>query len=726
MKTRLIPLNSRRVAKALITALFALSLFAQALWTAIPARAQGIDDPQVSFEGYLLAQGPSKWLVGNQLDGNRIIWVTPETVIIDKPYSVELGAWVSVMARRNSASELYAYLIQTERPAGAPGLPFEFVGKLEKIGDSHWLIDNTPVEVTSNTVISGVAQINAWVWVGAAIYPSGLRAERIQVLLQPSESGAVVKLVEIKGIIRLMAADQWVIGGHAITITPDTEINGTPHIGDMTECRAVQVGNDVPTATTIRVLGHYQDVTLAGSLAAIATSSAGGQLWDILVNSPWENPQTVQVQVNGNTWVDQSRAVVQTGQWIEMRGAPAGVDSYQADYVRVVQGAPATTGSTLPPAMREAGRPTQTFTTPWGSPTTVAAGLTSGSSPTLTFTPNKVAHAVWEAGGRLFYASKNPGAAWSAPALIDYGFAPYLIADTQGVLHLVYVNQFGGNFETYYISLTPGGEWSLPVNMSYTSGYSAQPKLAISSNNVLHAVWMDYTPGYWIIYHATPSGHFWNNRPIPSGRGQAPSIAAASDGAMYVVWQNQLPRDIAALGDFEVLLTELRNGYWDAPLNVSTSPGIHSIGADVTTTSDSWAHVVWVDGGEKVRYACGRGDQWSQPLTVSDALDTASKPRIVAEMGTYLHIAWDDVTTVRATATAENIFPWPTGYGYTLKNADSILRDITLALIPGGGVGLGWMQADAESGYTDIYASTRAPIDSNSNRLWVPLLIEPQ
>jgi hypothetical protein len=232
---------------------------------------------------------------------------------------------------------------------------------------------------------------------------------------------------------------------------------------------------------------------------------------------------------------------------------------------------------------------------------------------------------------------------------------------------------------------------------------------------------MDSTPGYWTTYHATWAEPFWSTRPIPSGRGEAPSIAVAQDGMVYVVWQDRTSPSEAELGAYEVFLAGLRDGTWTTPLNISDSRDLNTLGPDLTVTANGLAHIVWIEGDEQIRYSYGQALSWSTPTTIASAEGYANGVRIAVESGRFLHVAWDEEGyngyKVHATSAPERTQEWPEDYG--LWDSREALRDVCLAPNPSGGVGLSWTQT-SETGRTSIFASRREPMQAH--RMWMPLL----
>jgi len=677
------------------------------------ARAQTTDGAPIRFEGYIRAQSTTKWLVGNDLEGNRIVYVTPDTPIITKKGAAELGAWVIVRGLVRSPGELDALLIEVDRPAGATGPQVQFVGKLIKMGGglpAWWLVDNTPVAVTTSTQITGTPAVNAMLWVGATMYPTGLRAEWIVVF-------ASTRVFEFRGKLTARGQNYRIIEGRRVTVTANTEIIGTETIGGLVECRALDDAGQL-VATRIRALPETVEARLAGSIVAMHNEADGSAAWDVVVDpdEPTGMPWVARVRVDGNTWVDQSAAVAALDRWVEVRGTALQPQIYQADRVRVERARPRSSG-----AATIAAQTASASVQPWSAPITIIPGQNNAEHLTLAFTADRIMHAVWEAEGKLYHAHRLPNGTWKAAQHIAYGFAPCAVADGN-TLHVAYVAPFMGNHETYHL-VYAGGSWSLPVNMAHTTGYSAAPRLALGPDRSLHAVWMDNTPGYWTTYYATWDGVFWSNRPVPSGRGQSPDISVTADGAVYMVWQDRVRRDDYSLGDFDIFLTMLYAGTWMPPLDISDSRFVESLGPTIASTADGQAHIVWVDGEWQVLYSSGRQTAWSAPQLISTAIGYAQNPRLTVEKGKYLHLAWDEEgdgeapNMLRVTATAAGTPNWPLGY---VTSSYNWFRDVALAAIPTGGVMLSWIEITGNAG-NSLRASFREPM--REPRVWLPILL---
>jgi hypothetical protein len=357
-------------------------------------------------------------------------------------------------------------------------------------------------------------------------------------------------------------------------------------------------------------------------------------------------------------------------------------------------------------------------TSPWSSPAAIAVQLVHAARPSLAYTSDGTAHAMWESGGLVFYASRSPGGTWTVPARVATGTAPMMVADSAGNLHAVLANEFMGNYDIFYVRRR-NSIWSLPVNVSRTSGYSGQPVIAVAADQSLHAAWADTTPGYSTVYYGKWDGRFWISQPVPNARGQAPALASSPDGSLYLVWQDRASGVGGTSGRYDVFLSEYAGGRWSLPINASDSPDSESLGAHVSTTSDGFAHLVWVEQDRQVTYCYGRGTHWSEPQPVQVVSGVARGPSIITAGNNFLHIAWDEGVTIRATSAPASPPHWPSPS--TVASAMANLKDVTLALTSQGRVAVGWVQA-WNSGAIDLYESSQVDAAPTAPRIWLPLL----
>lgn len=353
----------------------------------------------------------------------------------------------------------------------------------------------------------------------------------------------------------------------------------------------------------------------------------------------------------------------------------------------------------------------------WSTPIPIASGLTDATRPVLAQTADGATHALWESGGNVFYAAQLPGMGWSQGERIASGIEPSLAIDGAGQLHAVFANQFLGNYDIFH-SVYQAGAWTLPINVTRTSGVSMKPVLATGNNGQVHVAWMDNSPGYWTIYTAVWSGGFWSSQPIPNGRGQAPAIAVTQDAKVFLAWQDRVPTLDNPSGVFNILLSQWQGGSWSVPINVSDRTDLDAIGVSLATTADGLAHLVWIEGLQTVRYDFGAGAYWPNPQTVVHATVMARGPRIAVAPGDVLHIAWDEGEVLRITSAAKAPPSWPKPEVVTALQGT--LKDVGLTVggRPGANLTLSWVQT-AAPGNVNIYQSYRER--QPNRRIWLPL-----
>jgi len=328
-----------------------------------------------------------------------------------------------------------ASLLNPGRPAGAPGIPIQFTGSVTKKGDGRWKIGDTPVAVAPETPGSDAGSV------GATLAMTGLSAESIRILAhQP--------IVEFEDTLQAISPGLWTIDGHHVGVGDDADVFGDPQIGMLVECRALKLDDGSLLAIELRVGPPAPPTKKSGTIIQIQPEAGDAATWSVLLDQsePDAYPYVAFVHVNGNTWVDQTRVVAETGQWFRLRGAATGANSYQADLLQVEHGAQAGNAMAI-----TASKPLGFYAVPWSSPTTVAARLNNVEHSMVAFTGAGAAHTIWETDNRLYAAHQGPTGTWSTPEEIACGFAPYMIADGNGTLHVAFVNSFIGNFETYYV-----------------------------------------------------------------------------------------------------------------------------------------------------------------------------------------------------------------------------------------------------------------------------------
>ena len=229
------------------------------------------------------------------------------------------------------------------------------------------------------------------------------------------------------------------------------------------------------------------------------------------------------------------------------------------------------------------------------------------------------------------------------------------IAVNDKVVHVVWQDfRNSNNYDIWYANNTGTGSNPFDNNqkISQDSGTGMQqfPKIAVNGN-VVHVVWQDKRGGDWNIYYinSTNGGNSWGSEKVvasgPSGSNQYFPDITVEGNMVFVVWVDD------------------RNGDWDIYMCNSTNGGgvfnpDMRINNDIETnmtqcwpsvaTSNGVVHVVWQDK---------RADDWD--IYYASSLDGFSNKRInndsvgrvqvhpsITAGGGVVNIVWEDYRTI--------------------------------------------------------------------------------
>jgi len=181
---------------------------------------------------------------------------------------------------------------------------------------------------------------------------------------------------------------------------------------------------------------------------------------------------------------------------------------------------------------------------------------TSGASFVPAIAAPGSVHIVWEDEtpdpAEIYYkSSPDGGSTWNATRRITWtsggSFMPAITVDSNPHIHVAWYDNTPGNLEIYYErSEDDGATWSASRRLTWTGGGSRDISLAVDSGDALHMAWYDDTPGASEIYYkrSTDGGSTWGvaqRVTWTSDTSSTPALAIGSDNALHLIWEDMTP-----------------------------------------------------------------------------------------------------------------------------------------------------------------------------------------
>jgi hypothetical protein len=249
----------------------------------------------------------------------------------------------------------------------------------------------------------------------------------------------------------------------------------------------------------------------------------------------------------------------------------------------------------------------------WSSSKRLTSTSGSSANPAIVVGSSDKLHVVWEDSTpgnlEIFYKkSTDGGATWSTSKRLTSTSGssrnPAIVVGSSGNLHLVWDDDTTGNSEIYYKKSTDGGAtWSTDKRLTFTSGFSYFPDIAIDSTNHIHVVWEDSTPGNPEIYYrrSTDGGATWSTDKRltwTSGESASPAISIDLSGNLHVVWGDKTPGEIYYKKSTDGGAT------WTTVQRLTSTSGSSTTAAIASDPSGN-LHVIWQDntpGNDEIYY----------------------------------------------------------------------------------------------------------------------------
>ncbi len=176
--------------------------------------------------------------------------------------------------------------------------------------------------------------------------------------------------------------------------------------------------------------------------------------------------------------------------------------------------------------------------------------------PAIGLDPSGHLHVVWHdetpGNSEIHYKrSEDDGDSWTAGQRLTWnsGNSQFseMAVDSLGRLHVVWHDDTPGVPEIYYKKSEDGGDsWTSAKQLTWNSDHCIYPAIGVDSLRHLHVVWYGFAAGHAEIYYkeSGDGGDSWTaSRRLTwnSGHSYSPVIAVDSSDHLHVVWNDDTP-----------------------------------------------------------------------------------------------------------------------------------------------------------------------------------------
>lgn len=292
----------------------------------------------------------------------------------------------------------------------------------------------------------------------------------------------------------------------------------------------------------------------------------------------------------------------------------------------------------------------------------------------------------------------------------DFSFTPQVAVDANGTIYMAWEDDTNTNSNILFSRSTDSGAtFTAPINLSNTSGFSFNPRIAVGSAGNVSVVWEDDTPGNTVIMfsHSTNSGANFtaavnlSNDTADSGSQQ---IAADTAGNIYVVWEH----DSLNLGIFFSRSTDGGNTF-SAPAVLSTNAS-GSFSPQIAMGLNGNLGVVWEDDTAVTSdISFSHSSDYGATFSISESLSLHTGNSMSAQIGIDLNGNTDVVWANNSPGNFDIFFSRSSDGGATfsspknISNSAGLSQNPQLGIDAKGNINVAWQDNTPQNPSLDIY-----------------------
>jgi hypothetical protein len=286
---------------------------------------------------------------------------------------------------------------------------------------------------------------------------------------------------------------------------------------------------------------------------------------------------------------------------------------------------------------------------------TFNSGFSAG--PIIIAEPSGKLHVLWSddtPGNSEIYCKRSTdgGATWTASQRLTFTTAmsmgPALLIDASLNFHLFYKDQTSGRFEFYHKKSTDGGvTWTTGKKITSASNCMLGMTVGLDSSGGLYLAWSDNPTGNYEVYYqkSTDGGSTWTaSRRLTwnSGSSEGPLLAVDASDGLHIVWTD----DIAGNNEIYFRKSTNKGGTWTATKRLTWNSGSSQATA-LAVDSSSRLHVIWMDdlpGNYEIYYrrSVDGGTIWTASQRLTWTLGFSGYASLGVDASGNIHVVWED------------------------------------------------------------------------------------